>query len=77
MTSRKRLAVALATTALLASGVTDAVAQTPAEQLRKDTAALHALGISGDTLEHMLEQEKAAGALVDHALCGRAHTGAG
>ncbi|MFE1560503.1 serine hydrolase domain-containing protein [Streptomyces sp. NPDC058734] len=48
MTSRKRLAVALATAALLVSGVTTAVAQpAPAEQLRKDTEALHALGVSG------------------------------
>jgi Beta-lactamase class C and other penicillin binding proteins len=49
-TSRRRLAVALATAMLLAAEVGTAVAQptgpSPAEQLREDTEA-HALGISG------------------------------
>ncbi|MGW7542567.1 serine hydrolase domain-containing protein [Streptomyces sp. NPDC054770] len=50
-TLRKHLAMALAVTTLLAAETATAVAQpahlSPAEQLRRDTAAIQALGISG------------------------------
>ncbi|MCX4780320.1 serine hydrolase domain-containing protein [Streptomyces sp. NBC_01264] len=50
-TLRKRLAMALGVVTLLTAEVVPAVAQTagssPAEQLRRDTEAIHALGISG------------------------------
>ncbi|WP_030680395.1 serine hydrolase domain-containing protein [Streptomyces cellulosae] len=50
-TQRRHLAVTLGVAALLAAQVATAVAQparpSPAEQLRRDTEAIHALGVSG------------------------------
>ncbi|GGN30842.1 serine hydrolase domain-containing protein [Streptomyces fuscichromogenes] len=50
-TLRKHLATALAVTTLLTAGAADAVARpsgpSPAEQLRRDTEAIRALGVSG------------------------------
>ncbi|MGC0334062.1 D-alanyl-D-alanine carboxypeptidase [Streptomyces sp. SAI-170] len=50
-TPRKRLAVAIGVAMLFTAGVTNGVARSagasPAEQLRRDTEAIHALGVSG------------------------------
>ncbi|MFJ8086473.1 serine hydrolase domain-containing protein [Streptomyces sp. NPDC096205] len=50
-TLRKRLAVAIGVAMLFTAGATSGVARSagasPAEQLRRDTAAIHALGVSG------------------------------
>ncbi|MEU7046627.1 hypothetical protein AB0A77_37060 [Streptomyces varsoviensis] len=50
-TLRKRLVTALGVATLLAADVVAAIAQPaglfPAERLRRDTTAIHALGVSG------------------------------
>ncbi|MDX3245893.1 hypothetical protein [Streptomyces sp. ME18-1-4] len=77
-TLRKHLAMALGFAVLLTAEVTTAVAQTagpsPTRQLGftgdgSRSAVVSMSEARGDTPEHILAQENAAGALIDHALC--------